>query len=51
MIFKSNTTDRLKLRVTCKELLPYMFNLKHILVIDLTNLKIEEGDLKHLPFI
>ena len=51
LIFKANPSDELKIKFTNKEKLPYLVNLKHILLIDLTNLKIEEDDIKHLPFI
>lgn len=51
MIIKSNSQDQLKILVDNKEALPYMINLKHILIVDLTNLRIDEDDIIHLPFI
>lgn len=51
IIFKANASDTFKIFLDNEEELPYLINLKRILVIDLTNLKIDEDDIIHLPFI
>ena len=51
IIFKANTSDTFKIFLNNEEELLYLINLKRILVIDLTNLKIDEDDIIHLPFI
>ena len=51
IIFKANSRDEIRVKLDNGEQLPYLVNLKHILLIDLTNLKIEEDDIKHLPFV
>ena len=39
------------MKIDNKEVLPYLVNLKHILIIDLENKRIEIDDVAHLPFI
>lgn len=51
ILFKANSKDEIRVTLDNKEKLPYLLNLKHILLIDLTNLKLEEDDIRHLPFI
>ena len=51
MIFKANGHDELKLHVENKEQLPYLINLKHVMIIDITNKTIDEDDIRHLPFV
>lgn len=51
LLFKGTSTERLLLYVENSEVLPYLLNLKHLLVIDLTNTKLTEDDIMHLPFI
>lgn len=51
IIFKANSKDNLRLKIENQEALPYLINLKHILVVNLTNVKLEEDDIAHLPFI
>lgn len=51
VVFKANDKDEIKLHVENKEELPYLINLKHIMILDITNLKIDEDDIPHLPFI
>ena len=51
LTFKADNHTQLKLKLDNKEVLPYIVNLKHILIIDLTNKKIEVDDVQHLPFI
>ena len=51
IVFKANLNDEIRIKLNNKEKLPYLINLKHILLVDLTNLKIEEDDIRHLPFI
>ena len=51
MIFKANAKDEIRVKLDNNEQLPYLVNLKHILLVDLTDLRIEEDDIKHLPFI
>lgn len=51
LIFKGNDTDDLKICLHNNEPLPYLINLKHLLLIDFTNLRLEEDDIQHLPFI
>lgn len=51
ILFKGNSTERLLLYVENSEVLPYMLNLKHLLVINLTNTELTEDDIMHLPFV
>lgn len=51
IIFKANNRDEIRLLLENPEELPYLVNLKHILVANISNLKIEEDDIIHLPFI
>ena len=51
IIFKANSKDEIRVKLDNNEKLPYLINLKHILLLDLTDLRIEEDDIKHLPFI
>ena len=51
ILFKGSNTERLLLKVENKEVLPYLINLKHLLIVDLTNIKLTEEDIVHLPFI
>lgn len=51
MVFRGDASSKLRLNISTKELLPYIVNIKHLLIIEMTHQKIEEDDLKHLPFI
>ena len=51
IIFKANKNDEFRLILENHEELPYLVNLKHILVVNLTHVKLEEDDIIHLPFI
>lgn len=51
LIFKADSRHELKLHLENNEQLPYLINLKHIMIIDITNCKIDEDDIRHLPFI
>lgn len=51
LTFKADSNNQLKLKIDNKEVLPYLVNLKHILIIDLENKRIEIDDVAHLPFI
>lgn len=51
ILFRADSQNEVKLHMKNAEKLPYLLNLKHIMIIDVTNLKIDEDDIKHLPFI
>lgn len=51
ILFKANKSNRLKLNLKNSEMLPYQTNLKHIMIVDITNLGLGEEDIPHLPFI
>ena len=51
IIFKSDEINELRLYVENREVLPYIINLKRLLIIDLINQIFEEDDIQHLPFI
>ena len=50
-VFKSDGKTLLNLDVVCNEILPYKLNLKHILIIDITNMHILDKHVGYLPFI
>ena len=52
LVFKANTEHNLKVIVNNPEALPYLLNLKHLLLVNLdSDLKIDADDIPHLPFI
>lgn len=51
IIFKADDYNEIRLHLKNEEKLPYLVNLKHIMIVDITNLKIDEDDIQHLPFI
>ena len=51
ILFKANKENNLVIKLKNVENLPYMVNFKHILIINLTHVKLEEDDIAHLPFI
>lgn len=51
IIFKANSKDELKIVLKNPENLPYLVNIKNILITNMKNLKIEKNDIRYLPFI
>ena len=51
IIFKSIKDTELFLKIDNSEVMPYLLNLKHILIIDLANTNLTEADIVYLPFI
>lgn len=51
IVFKAEQRQGLRVLLENKEVLPYLVNLKHIMIIDLTGQTLTEGDIPHLPFI
>lgn len=51
IVIQGDPTARLRIYLEKTEELPYRINLKHILIIDLTNQQITEADIPHLPFV
>lgn len=51
LVIKADSVNQLKLKIDNTEVLPYIINLKHLLIIDLENKRIEIDDIAHLPFI
>lgn len=51
MIFEGDSTRKIKLNLECKEMLPYIINLKYITVIELKNQDLSEEEIEQLPFI
>ena len=51
LVFKANNIDRLLLTMRANDVLPYKINLKHILLIDISHLKLKVNDVAYLPFI
>lgn len=51
LLIRAKKDIDLKLIFKSKELLPYKINLKHILIIDITDLNLQQEDIAYLPFI
>lgn len=51
LIFKADATTTLFLDIVPNDVLPYQINLKHLMVIDITNLNLIKEDIAHLPFV
>lgn len=50
-MFKADSSNELRLNLKNFEKLPYFINLKHIMILDITDLKIGEDDIPCIPFI
>lgn len=51
ILFRGNKKDNLILKMENDEVLPYLVNFKHLMIIDITNINLEEDDILHLSFI
>lgn len=51
LLFKAKEDLKLKLIIEGNDVLPYQINLKHIMIIDSTKLRMLKEDIKYLPFI
>lgn len=51
LVFKADSTNKLKLILESEDVLPYQINLKHILLIDITKLNLLKADIPYIPFI
>ena len=51
LIFRADSTNKLKLVIESDDVLPYQLNLKHILLINISNLHLLKADIPYLPFI
>ena len=50
LIFKA-TTDKLILNIEGNDVLDYQVNLKHLMIIDITKMRLLKSDIPYLPFI
>jgi hypothetical protein len=51
LVFKANDNLNLQLVIESNDALDYKINLKHLMIIDITNLKLLKNDISNLPFI
>lgn len=51
LVFKARDNIDLSLNIEANDILPYQVNLKHIMIVDITDLKLETVDIPYLPFI
>lgn len=51
LIFKANDRDQLKLLIESNDVLDYQVNLKHIMILNITKMKLLKNDILLLPFI
>lgn len=51
LLFKAKEDLKLKLIIEGNDVLPYQINLKHIMIVDSTKLRMLKEDIKYLPFI
>lgn len=51
LIFKARENEPLKLLIEPNEVLPYQINLKHIMLLDITKMRLLKEDVPNLPFI
>ncbi len=51
LIFKADKTNTLKLQLTPNDIISYKVNLKHLLIVDITDMAMQKDDIKQLSFI
>lgn len=51
LVFKANGLDKLNLIIEPNDVMDYQINLKHLLIINITKMKLLKNDVKFLPFI
>ena len=51
LLFKGRENLKLDLVIDPKEKLDYKINLKHIMIIDISNMNLQKEDIPYLPFI
>lgn len=51
IIFKANRKNKLKINVSNPESLSYMINFRHLLILNLKNIKVNEEEIPYLPFV
>lgn len=51
LLFRANDKNNLELIIEGNNVLPYLVNLKHIMIIDITHLRLMKEDVGYLPFI
>ena len=51
LLFRANGKNNLELIIEGNNILPYIVNLKHIMIIDITHLRLTQEDIGYLPFI
>lgn len=51
LIFKADDISKLNLLVQANDVFDYKINIKHILLIDITTMKLLQEDIAYLPFI
>lgn len=51
LLFRANDKNNLELTIEGDNILPYLVNLKHIMIIDITHLRLMKEDVGYLPFI
>lgn len=51
LIIKWNGELPLYLKLECNDIIDYMINLKHLLIVDITKMKLAKEDIPYLPFL
>lgn len=51
ILFRANDDTKLKLIIEPNDVLDYQINIKHIMIIDITTMKLLKADIPYLPFI
>ena len=51
LVIKGDAYNQLKLKICPKDIISYKVNLKHLMIINITNMKLQKEDIPHLPFI
>lgn len=51
LVIKGDARNQLKLKICPKDIISYKVNLKHLMIINITNMKLQKEDIPHLPFI
>ena len=51
LLFRADDKNNLELTLEGTDVLPYLVNLKHIMIIDITHLRLMKDDVGYLPFI
>lgn len=51
LLFKGKVNEQLYLNIDVKEALPYKLNIKNLMIIDITDLKLLKSDVINLPYI